>query len=333
MKAITRQKYGSPSVLTLSEIPEPTPGPGQVCIAVAAASVNPYDWHLLRGEPYILRFMMGLFAPKEKGLGADVAGTITALGEGVEGLDIGDEVFGWGSETFAQFALAKATSVARKPPELSFAAAACLPCAGVTALQALRDKALVHAGQQILINGAAGGIGTVAVQVAKSMGATVTAVCGPTSGDLVRSLGADDVIDYSHVDFSRSSRTYDIVLDVCGNRSMRALRRAAGRNGAVVLAAGSKGKWFKPLRLIAQAGLQKRFVSQRLESVMANVNRADLEALRDLCLAGDLSPVIEESCGLDDVAAAISRVEAGHVHGKIVITVEASRPGPDPTTA
>lgn len=324
MKAITRKKYGSPRVLHLSEIAAPAPGPGQLGLAVAAASVNPYDWHMLRGEPYFLRLMMGLFSPKEPGLGADVAGTVVALGEGVEGFDVGDEVFGWGNQTFAETALAKARSVTHKPPAMSFEAAACLPCAGVTALQSLRDNARVRPGQHVLINGIAGGVGTMALQIAKSYGATVTGVCGAGSAELVRSLGADYVIDYSREDFSKGGRTFDVVLDLMGNRSLRALRRAAGHDGVVVVAGGSKGKWFAPMKMMAKAMVQKRFVPQRLETVMTDVTSADVAVLAQMFVAGTLSPAIEQRFSLEDTAAAVSMVEGGHVHGKVVIAVTTS---------
>ena len=322
MKAITRQKYGSTKVLQFTDIPEPSPGPGQVKIAVAAASVNPYDWHILYGEPYLIRFMSGLKSPKLKGIGADVAGTVVELGEGVEGLTIGDEVFGWGSETFAESALAKAGSVALKPASMSFEAAACIPCAGITALQSLRDKTKRQPGQRILINGASGGVGTFAVQIAKSYGAIVTGVCGPTSGELVRSLGADFTIDYTEEDFAKTSQPFDIVLDVAGNRTLKALRTAAGDHGVVVLSAGDKGKWIAPMKLAAGAVLEDRFVSQELHNVLANVNRADLEVLASMFEAGTLKPVIERTYPLVDAASAIETVEAGHVHGKLVVTVK-----------
>jgi NADPH:quinone reductase-like Zn-dependent oxidoreductase len=321
MKAITRRKYGSPEVLHFSEVDAPTPGPGKLLLKVAAASVNPYDWHFLRGEPYLLRLMFGFFTPKQKGLGADVAGTVVGIGEGAEGFAIGDEVFGWGEETFAEYALAKATSVAHKPKAMEFESASSLPCAGITALQALRDKAKIQPGQHVLINGAAGGVGTLAVQIAKSFGASVTGVCSAASADLVRSLGADDVVDYVSEDFSKGPRTFDVVLDLVGNRSLRAYRRAAGREGVVVLAGGSKGKWFAPMKLIAKAILQDRFVPQRLETLMANIGTVDLDVLSQLVISGDLTPVIQETFSLSATASAVALVEAGHVHGKVVVRI------------
>ena len=325
MKAKTRRKYGSPKVLQLTEIDPPKPAPGKLLLKVAAVSVNPYDWHLLRGEPYLLRLMFGLFSPKQKGLGADVAGTVVGIGDGAEGFAIGDEVFGWGEETLAEFALVKATSVAQKPKAMTFESAACLPCAGITALQALRDKAGVQPGQHVLVNGAAGGVGTLAVQIAKSLGASVTGVCSAASADLVRSLGADDVVDYSSEDFSKGTRTFDVVLDLVGNRSLRAFRRAAGRNGVVVLAGGSKGKWFAPMKLAAKAIAQDRFVPQRLETLMANVGTVDLEVLSQMVLRGDVTPVIEETFAFSDAASAVALVERGHVHGKVVLSFAESR--------
>ena len=321
MKAITREKYGSTKVLQFSDVVEPSPGPGQVRLAVAAASVNPYDWHFLRGEPYLVRFMSGLLSPKAPGLGADVAGTVVELGEGVEDFAIGDEVFGWGAETFAESALAKARSLTHKPATMSFEVAAALPCAGITALQSLRDKAKLQPGQSILINGAAGGVGSLAVQIAKSKGATVTGVCGPTSASMVQSLGADFLVDYTKEDFAKASKTYDIVLDLVGNRSLGDLRAAAGPKGIVVLSAGDKGKWLAPMKLALQGVLQDRFVSQELHNLMADINASDLEILSQMFLSGSLAPVIERTFPLSDTAAAIELVEAGHVHGKLVITV------------
>jgi len=322
--AVTRRKYGPPKVLQLSEIPEPLPGPGQLRLQVAAASVNPYDLHMLRGDPYLMRVMMGLSSPKVSGLGADVAGTVGAVGEGVEGFDIGDEVFGWGDGTFAASALASTKSMAHKPQALSFEAAACLPCAGVTALQALRDNAGLRAGQRVLINGAAGGVGTMAVQIAKSLGASVTGVCGSSSVELVRSLGADSVIDYSMQDFARGLEPFDVVLDLVGNRTLRSLRRAAGHDGVVVVATGPSGKWIGPLRLIAEAKVKGRFVSQRLETLMANVISTDLDYLAQLCLSGALTPIVERTFPLAETATAMSLLETGHVHGKVVIDVATS---------
>jgi NADPH:quinone reductase-like Zn-dependent oxidoreductase len=205
---------------------------------------------------------------------------------------------------------------------MSFEAAACIPCAGITALQSLRDKTKRQPGQRILINGASGGVGTFAVQIAKSYGAIVTGVCGPTSGELVRSLGADFTIDYTEDDFAKTSQPFDIVLDVAGNRTLKALRTAAGDHGVVVLSAGDKGKWIAPMKLAAGAVLEDRFVSQELHNVLANVNRADLEVLAAMFEAGTLKPVIERTYPLVDAASAIETVEAGHVHGKLVVTVK-----------
>jgi len=219
-----------------------------------------------------------------------------------------------------------------KPQALSFEAAACLPCAGVTALQALRDNAGLRAGQRVLINGAAGGVGTMAVQIAKSLGASVTGVCGSSSVELVRSLGADSVIDYSMQDFARGLEPFDVVLDLVGNRTLRSLRRAAGHDGVVVVATGPSGKWIGPLRLIAEAKVKGRFVSQRLETLMANVISTDLDYLAQLCLSGALTPIVERTFPLAETATAMSLLETGHVHGKVVIDVATSTWKPAPLT-
>jgi NADPH:quinone reductase-like Zn-dependent oxidoreductase len=306
--------------LQFSDIDEPSPAPGQLRLAVAAASVNPYDWHILRGEPYLVRFTTGLISPTAGGLGADVAGTVVAVGEGVQDFALGDEVFGWGKQTFGESALVDAARVTHKPASMTFVEAASLPCAGVTALVSLRDKAQVTAGQRVLVNGAAGGVGTMAVQIAKYLGATVTGVCGPTSAELVRSLGADHVINYAREDFTKGP-TYDVVLDVAGNRSLRSLRRAAGHDGVVVLAAGAKGKWIAPMKLVLQSVVQDRFVPQRMESLFTAVTKVDLDDLSAMFLAQGLVPVIDRLFSLADTPEAIALVEAGHVHGKVVIEV------------
>ena len=321
MKAVVRHHYGAPEILELNDVDTPVPGDGEVLVQVRAASLNPYDWHMVRGEPYVIRLMAGLRAPKDHGVGIDVAGIVHAVGSGVTDLAVGDEVFGLGDATLAEFAVSKAIRLARKPERVSFESAAAVPCAGVTALQALGDKGSLVAGQRVLINGAAGGVGTFAVQIARSMDASVTGVCSTRNMGFVRDLGADDVIDYTADDFSRGAHRYDLILDAVGNRSLAELRRALAPQGTLVLCGAPKGRWVRPFSLLAGAAVRSRFARQRLVSFMASVTTSELDALAASMQGGALVPVIERTCELADSGEALARVEEGHVRGKVVIRV------------
>jgi NADPH:quinone reductase-like Zn-dependent oxidoreductase len=322
MQAIVSTEYGPPERLRLVEIEKPAPEPGGVLIRVRAASVNPYDWHVLRGEPYVGRVMgMGLRRPAEIRRGIDTAGTVEAVGENVTGLRPGDDVFGRCSGSFAEYALGAAETLVAKPARLSFAEAAAIPVAGVTALQSLHDRGEVHAGQSVLINGAAGGVGTFAVQIAKTLGAHVTGVCSTRNVELVRSLGANEVVDYTVDDFGRSARRYDVILDTVGNRSLRDLRRALAPRGTLVVVGGGGGRILGPVSQLARALVLARLVRQQVKPLMAQVRKADLMLLKQLVEDGKVTPVIDRSYPLRDTAEAVRYLEGGHARGKVVITV------------
>lgn len=319
MKAIVYHRYGSPDVLELDEIDTPVPDDDQVLVRVRAASVNPLDWHGMRGEPYIMRLSEGLAKPKNPGLGADLAGRVEAIGKNVTQFQPGDEVFGMSVRTLAEYVRVAQEGLVLKPANLTFEQAAAVPVGAITALQGLRDKGQIQAGQKVLINGAAGGVGTFAVQIAKSFGAEVTGVCS-TNVAMVRSIGADQVIDYTKEDFSKGGQLYDLILDCVGNRSLTALRRVLKSKGTLVLAGGVKGRWIKPLLLPLRALLMSPFVSQKMVFFIAKRNKDDLLALKDLIETGRVTPVIDRSYPLSEVSEAIRYLEEGHAQGKVVIT-------------
>lgn len=323
MQAIVYHRYGSPDVLELQEIPKPIPARGQVLIRVHAASVNPYDWHFLRGAPSGFRLVIGLRRPKFPQLGADVAGVVEAVGAGGTRFKAGDAVFGTAKGSFAEYACAAASQLAVKPQEISFEQAASLPIAGITALQGIRDKARVRTGQTVLINGAAGGVGTLAVQIAKSFGARVTAVCSTRNVERLRSIGADEVIDYTRDDFARSARPYDLLFDLVGNRSLADSLRVVQPRGTYI-ACGGGDPDRSTMDMLAQwlhGAVRSRFTSKKMPGLLAKVNSEDLALLADLVLRGTVIPVIDRTCSLREVAEAIRYVESGHARGKVVIAV------------
>lgn len=321
MKAIVCEKYGMPDVLELREVEKPVPGNGEVLVKIHAASVNQYDWHLLTADMLFVRLGSGMFKPKHTRPGADVAGRIEAVGAGVTRFRPGDEVYGEiGSGAFAEYACAREERLAPKPANLTFAQAAAVPMAALTALQGLRDKGGVRAGQAVLIHGAGGGVGTFAVQFAKNFAADVTAVCSAGNADQARALGADHVIDYAQEDFTRSGRRYDLILAVNGNRSIFTYRRALAPGGAYICIGGSPAQIFQGVlmgKLLSWRG------GKKLGFVVANVNRKDLDFIRELIEAGRIRPVIERSYPLSGTAEALRHLGAGHARGKIVITMEA----------
>jgi len=323
MQAVVYHRYGSPDVLELQEIPKPIPAEDQVLLRVHAASVNPYDWHFLRGTPTFLRLFTGLRRPKSPRLGADVAGIVQAVGAKVAQFQPGDLVFGVAKGSFAEYACAAASQIALKPQEISFEQAACLPIAGITALQGLRDKGKVQAGQTVLINGAAGGVGTFALQIAKSLGAHVTGVCSPRNVEILRSIGADEVIDYTQEDFARSAQRYDLLFDLVGNRSLDDCLSVLQPNGTYIACGGGgpdRSSWNLLVHL-AQDAVRSRFVSQKMPGLLAKVNREDLAILADLVQAGKVVPVVDRVYSLREIAEAVRYVESGHVRGKVVIAV------------
>lgn len=320
MKAIIYRAYGSPDVLTFEELEKPTAGDDEVLIRIRAASVNPLDWHLLRGEPYLIRAMTGLSKPKATCPGVDLAGEVEAVGRNVTELRPGDEVFGASRGAFAEYAAAAASKVVRKPADLTFEQAAAVPVAGVTALQGLRDRGRLQPGQKVLINGAAGGVGTFAVQIAKSFGADVTGVCSTRNVDMVRSLGADQVVDYTREDFARSGQRYDILLDCVGNRSLSDCRRAVSSGGNYVMVGGAGGRWIGPLGRSLRAVLWSPFMSQNLLMFLAKTKREDLVILKELMEAHKVTPVIDRRYPLRQVPEAMRYLEEGHARGKVVVT-------------
>lgn len=321
MKAICQYRYGSPDVLELRDVDKPVVGDDDVLVRVSAASVNPLDWHLMRGLPYLVRMMFGLRRPKSSRPGVDVAGRVEAVGANVTGLRAGDEVFGGCDGAFAEYVCGKEKNLVRKPAGLTFEEAAAVPIAGCTALQALRDVGKVQPGQTVLINGAAGGVGTFAVQIARAFGAVVTGVCSTGNLDMVRSIGADKVIDYTVEDFTRGGRRYDLIVDLVGNRTMSDLRRALTPRGTAILAGGGGGRLLGPMAQMLGARILSRFVGQRMVMFLAKINGKDLLVLAELVEAGKVRPVIDRTYPLAETADAIRYLEARHARGKVVVTV------------
>ncbi|WP_406048135.1 NAD(P)-dependent alcohol dehydrogenase [Kribbella sp. NBC_00889] len=326
MKAIVQRRYGSPDVLEFTDVEQPVPADREVLVRVRAASVNARDWHVLRGDPYVARPSadLGWRRPNVPIRGTDFAGTVEAFGPAVTGVQLGDEVYGEAPGAFAEYVAVHVESFETKPANLSHEQAAAIPLAANTALIGLRDTAKLQPGQRLLINGASGGVGTFAVQIGKAMGAEVTGVCSTGNVDLVRSLGADDVVDYRQTDFSRTGQKYDIVLDLVGNRSLTALRRALVRRGTLLLSGGglfTGGSLFGPLGLIVRGKLSAPFVPQRVALFNAVPSRGNLATLRDFAEAGKLTPVVDRTYPLAAAADAMRHIETGHARAKVVITV------------
>jgi NADPH:quinone reductase-like Zn-dependent oxidoreductase len=327
MKAVVYHQYGSPDVLELTEVEKPAPKDDEVLLKVHAASVNPADWHLLRGMPYIARLQLGLRKPKDRVLGCDVAGQVEAVGKNVTMLQPGDEVFGspfmHGFGAFAECVCVSEDLLAPKPATLSFDHAAAVPLAASTALQGLRDHGRIEPGHKVLIIGASGGVGTFAVQIARSFDAEVSGVCSTRNVEMVRSLCADHVIDYTQEeDFIQSGQKYDLIFQLAGTRSPSECRRALTSRGTLVLSSGeSDGRWIGPVDRIIKALVLSPFVSQKMASFTVKPNKEDLQFLKQLIEAGTLTPVIDRTYPLSEVPEAIRYLEEGHARGKVVITV------------
>jgi NADPH:quinone reductase-like Zn-dependent oxidoreductase len=326
MKAVVYTNYGPPDVLEIRDIKKPVPNDDQVLVKVRAAAVNPLDWHFMEGMPYVGRMMMGgIRKPKDPRLGVDYAGTVEAVGKNVTQFKPGDQVFGNRSGAFAEYLCARADrAIALKPANMTFEQAAGVPVAGLTALQGLRDKGKVQPGQKVLINGASGGVGTFAVQIAKSLGAEVTGVCSGRNVDLVRSLGADHVIDYTKEDFTKDDERYDVILDNVGTQPLSGFRRVLKPNGICVMIGGggpNEGKWVGPMARPIKAMLISPFISQKMGMMMAQGNKDDLNILADLMESGKVKPVIDRTYPLSEIREAIRYLEAGHARGKVIITV------------
>lgn len=322
MKAIVYRQYGSPDVLAYEDVDTPVPGANEVLVSVRAASVNPFDWHFMRGEPYFLRLMSGLRAPKLTRLGVDVAGRVEAVGAGVTAFKAADEVFGACRGALAEYACAPAARVAIKPREVTWEQAAAVPIAALTALQALRDSAHVSAGHDVLINGAAGGVGTFGVQIAKVLGARVTGVCSTANVAMVQSLGAKRVIDYTRDDFTRDPQRYDAIVDCVGNHSLLRCKRVLKPNGRYVAVGGPRGRWmFGALAGLLTAAALSTVSRQKLVAMVARPNPQDLTLVGEMIAAGTVTPVIDRRYSLGDAAEAIRYLEGGHARGKVIVTV------------
>jgi NADPH:quinone reductase-like Zn-dependent oxidoreductase len=326
LKAIVRDTYGSPDVLELTDIDKPEPGDDEVLLRVHAASVNPAGWHILRGAPYIARIEFGLRKPKDRVLGCDVAGHIEAVGKNVTMLQPGEEVFGspfmHGLGAFAEWVCISEDLLAPKPAALSFEQVAAVPLAALTALQGLRDQGRIEPGHKVLIIGASGGVGTFAVQIAKSFDAEVSGVCSTRNVEMVRALGAEHVIDYTQEDFTQSGQKYDLIFQLAGTLSPSECRSALTSNGNLVLSSGeSEGRWIGPVDRVIKGLVLSGFVSQKMASFTVKPNREDLQLLKQFIEDGTLTPEIDRTYPLAQVPEAIRYLEEGHARGKVVITL------------
>jgi NADPH:quinone reductase-like Zn-dependent oxidoreductase len=328
MKAIVYQNFGSPDVLECQDTEKPTPADDEVLIKVRAASVNPLDWKLMKGGPFIVRLLLGLGKPKMKRPGVDVAGEVEAVGKNVTQFKLGDQVFGTCAGAFAEYVTSKSarglkSALVIKPDNLTYEQAASAPVAALTALQGLRDKARIQPGQKVLVNGAAGGVGTFAVQIGKSFGAIVTGVCSTRNVGMVRSIGADQVIDYTQQDFTKSGQRYDIVLDCVGNHSFSEWTRVLNPKGILVgVGAPADVSMSGLLAALIGALVRSVFVSQRIAIFIAKVNQEDLTTVGELMAAGKVRPVIDKRFRLSEAREAFQYMETGHARGKVIITPE-----------
>ncbi|MFE4698364.1 NAD(P)-dependent alcohol dehydrogenase [Streptomyces sp. NPDC056738] len=324
MKAIAQDRYGSPDVLELREVDTPAVADHDVLVRVHAASVNARDWHLMRGDPYLARLALGVSRPRTRIRGTDFAGRVEAVGKSVRRFRPGDEVFGEVDGAFAEYVSARDDLLEPKPAALSFEQAAALPLAGNTALMGLRDLGRIGPGQEVLINGASGGVGTFAVQIAKAFGAEVTGVCSTRNTDLVRSLGADHLIDYTQEDFTRNGRRYDVVFDLVGNHSLAGFRRALKPQGTLVLSGGGVfegGSVVGPMGLLIKGQVMSRFARHRLLVLTAAPSKENLATLRELADSGKLTPAVDRTYPLSEAPEAIRYLEKEHARSKVVITV------------
>jgi len=322
MRAMVYDRYGSPDVLELREVDKPELTDDGVLVRVQAASVNPVDWHMLTGAPYLVRMEAGLRKPKREGLGVDFAGTVEAVGGSVTEFQPGDEVFGARNGAFAEYVCVR-KAVAHKPANATFEQAAAVPVAAISALQGLRDKGRIQAGQSVLINGASGGVGTFGVQIAKSFGAEVTAVCSTRNVEIARSIGADHVVDYTQEDFTRSKRRYDLMLDIAGNRSWSDCRRVLSEQAILVVVGGPKtNRWIGPLGQVLRLRLASLAGSRKVAApFLAKTNKEDMAVLQNLLADGKVTPVIDRRYELSEVPEALSYLGEGHAQGKIVINM------------
>jgi len=327
MRAVVQDRYGSADVLEVREIDLPAVGDDEVLVRVRASSVNPADWYSVMGTPYVGRVEMGLLKPKKRILGVDFAGTVEAVGKDVTQFRPGDEVFGGRNGAFAEYVCVREDrAVVPKPANVTFEQAAAVPIAALTALQGLRDKGQLEPGQKVLVNGASGGVGTFAVQIAKSFGTEVTGVCSTRNVDLVRSIGADHVIDYTKEDFTKTDQRYDLIFDLIGNHSFSERRRILNPNGICVMAGVGGAGWHDgiAMRLVGElnAYVRSRFVSQKFIAYIAEFNKADMSILADLMQSGKVKPVIDRAFKFSETADALRYLETGHARGKVVLAVQ-----------
>jgi len=323
MKAIRYRCYGSADVVEFTDVEKPRPAANEVLVRVKAAAVNPLDWHYMHGSPYFMRLGSGIGRPKDTRMGVDFAGVVVAVGPDVTRFKPGDEVFGGRNGAFAEFVLVpEDRGIVHKPDSVTFEQAASVPIAALTALQALRDPGQLQAGDKVLINGASGGVGTFAVQIAKSMGAEVHGVCSTRNVAMVRSLGADRVFDYKQENYTESENRYDLIVDMVGNHSLSLNRRVLQPDGRLVLVGGAKGDWVAPMVGPLKAMLTSPFVSQELTMILAHLTPEDLVVVADLMDDGAVTPVIDRQFTLENVADAIRYSETGRARGKIIIRVD-----------
>ena len=321
MKAVVYSCYGSPDVLELADVAKPVPADDELLVRIQAAAVNPLDWHYMRGTPYFMRLMSGLGAPTITRLGVDFSGTVEAVGKHVTRFKPGDEVFGARTGAFADYVtIRESRAVASKPANVTHEQAASVPIAAITAVQALRDKGQLQPGQKVLINGASGGVGTFAVQIAKSFGAEVTGVCSTRNVEMVRSIGANHVFDYKKENYTESGEQYDLIVDMVGNHSLGANRKVLSPEGRLVLVGGGKGDWIGPMMRPLQAMLVSPFVDEEIITLLAGLDSDDLVLLGDLMAHGAVTPVLDRRFPLNEIADAIRYSEEGHARGKIIIT-------------
>ena len=321
MRSVVHDQYGPASKLRIKSIPRPICGPDEVLVAVRCVSVNPYDWHNMTGTPLPVRMSGGLRSPKENRLGVDVSGVVESIGSNVRRFKVGDEVFGFADGCFAEFVCALESEVMSKPESVSFKDAAAVPVAALTAIHGLVTNANLGAGEHVLINGASGGVGTFAVQVAKDLGAKVTAVCGPRNGAMVTDLGADQVINYSKEDFTQNRDTYDVILDNVGNRRIRDYKRCLKSNGRYIVVSGPKGKILGPIGHMLKAMIGFKFGAQKAMVFMAQRTPKELGMIVDMLGTSRIKPVIERAFQFDEIAAALDHIETGRTRGKLVVTI------------
>ena len=331
MKAIVSRCYGSPDVLKLEDVEKPVPADDQVLVKVHAAAVNPLDFHYMRGSPYIMRMDSGIGTPKNARLGVDFAGTVEAVGKNVTRFHPGDEVFGGRNGAFGEYVTVREDrNIVPKPANVTFEQAASVPIAAITALQALRDKGKIQTGQKVLINGASGGVGTFAVQIAKSFGAEVTGVCSTKNLDMVRKIGADHVVDYTKEDVTQGQQRYDLIVDTVGTHSLLDYRRVMNPKGIYVMVGGSNDKWMLGLvGTLAHAKILSSSAGQQFSMMLAELNPDDLKIIGDLMQTGKVTPVIDRTYSLNEVPEALRYLEQGHARGKVVISMVAEdKPAP-----